>query len=206
MLAVADADGARAAALVWTLVYTGLRVSELLTARVGDLAEDLGEPVLWVRLKGGQRHRAVLTPEVRQRIQAYLTERTDTDRLPTRTVAAGPGPLLFATRTGGRLHTVDLRRLLQRLARTAGLPPAVAGRLSPHVLRATYITHALQQPGVQVLDVRKAVGQKSVQTTERYDRSHLDPKRHPSHRLRSAYHPQTVAAGAVVSKSDDEDG
>jgi integrase/recombinase XerD len=160
--------------------------------------------VLWVRLKGGQRHRAVLTPEVRQRIQAYLAERTDTDRLPTRTVAAGPGPRLFATRTGGRLHTVDLRRLLQRLARTAGLPPAVAGRLSPHVLRATYITHALQQPGVQVLDVRKAVGQKSVQTTGRYDRSHLDPKRHPSHRLRSAYLPETVAA--VVSKSDDEDG
>jgi integrase len=141
---------------------------------------------------------------VRQRIQAYLAERTDTDQLPTRTVAAGPGPLLFATRTGGRLHTVNLRRLLQRLARTAGLPPAVAGRLSPHVLRATYITHALQQPGVQVLDVRKAVGQKSVQTTGRYDRSHLDPKRHPSHRLRSAYLPETVAA--VVSKSDDEDG
>ncbi|HEX2357225.1 MAG TPA: hypothetical protein VHI50_12300, partial [Micromonosporaceae bacterium] len=68
-------------------------------------------------------------------------------------------------------------------------------------LRATYITHALQQPGVQVLDVRKAVGQKSVQTTERYDRSHLDPKRHPSHRLRSAYHPETVAVGGLTSPS-----
>jgi site-specific recombinase XerD len=182
LLAAADADTARSAALVWMLIYTGVRVSSILGASLSDLTVDRGHPVVDLPLKGDKRLRKPLPPPLYERLEAYLSTRSDVERLPA--IAAGakaPRPL-FATSTGKRLRREDVRRLLRRLAAKAGLPATLVDTISPHTTRATYITASLEA-GTPLRDVQYAVGHISPITTEGYDRSHLSPDRDPAYRL-----------------------
>ncbi|GAA3455893.1 site-specific tyrosine recombinase XerD [Dactylosporangium matsuzakiense] len=187
LLDAADADSTRAAALVWLLLFTGARVGAVLAADVDSVGIDRGYPVIDLPEKGGKTLRKTLVPPVFARVDAYLQSRTDLgDRLPALAAGAAPARPLIATRTGGRLDRKEVRRLLRRLARAAGLPDAVADQLTPHTTRATYVTSALEA-GVPVRDVQYAVGHASPVTTEGYDRSSLSPDREPGFPLLRQY-------------------
>jgi site-specific recombinase XerD len=76
LLATADADNgpqaARTAAVVALLLYTGLRVRELVGADVEQLGHDRGHRVLRFTAKGGGQHLVALTAPVTRRLNAYL--------------------------------------------------------------------------------------------------------------------------------------
>ncbi|TCB97567.1 integrase [Micromonospora zingiberis] len=194
LLAAADLDSRRAAAIVHLLLYTGIRVGELLGATTADLGEDRGHSVLHVRGKGGKARVASLVPPVMLRLHAYLAERPDvagTELVPAgQAGAGGPRPLIATTR-GNPLDRKEIRRLLRRLAKAAGLPEVLAEQIRPHSTRATYATAALDA-GVPVRDVQYAMGHASPVTTEGYDRSTLSPDRSPAYRLM-----QRFTAGSV---------
>jgi integrase/recombinase XerD len=186
LIAVADADtgpqAARTSAIVATLLFTGIRVSEAVDADVDQLGHDRGHRVLRFTGKGDQDHLVVIPPPATHRIDAYLTGRDDltSDRLPVAAGAAGarvPRPL-FITGSGGRLDRGAVWRLLRRLAKTAGIPVT----MSPHVLRHTYATLA-RDAGARLEDIQDGLGHADPRTTRRYQHASARLDRSPGYTL-----------------------
>lgn len=91
---------------------------------------------------------------------------------------------IFQTATGGRWAASEAFRTVRRLARAAG----IEGRVSPHSLRHTHATLALDA-GVPLRDLRDSIGRADPRTTRRCDRARGRLERS------SAY---TVAASLVA--------
>ncbi len=195
LLAAADEDGARSAALVALLLYTGARIGEVLAADVEDITQQRGQPVLPIVGKGRRKRPLPLPPVIYDRITAYIATRGDSTLLPA--VAAGGRPRrpLFATKTGRRMSRVQARRILKRIGQRADAVAPVLDRLSPHALRHSYATDLLAA-GVPLRDVQYAMGHADASTTERYDHGDLDLDRHPTYRR----------AGQIRSARATEDG
>ncbi len=122
--------------------------------------------------KGGKRRAVPLAPPTVAALDAYLGERNG-------------GPLFMTEARAGRLggRALDRRhaaRIVQRLARQAGL--AKADRLSPHSLRHSAITAALDA-GVSLRDVQDYAGHADPRTTRRYDRARHSLDRHATYAL-----------------------
>ena len=186
LLAAADADtgpqAARTSAIVATLLFTGIRVSEAVGADVGQLGHDRGHRVLRFTGKGEQDHLVVVPPPAMHRLELYLAGRTDlsADRLPVVQGGAGARPRrpLFITDSGARLDRGAVWRLLRRLAKTAGIPVT----MSPHVLRHTYATLS-RDAGARLEDIQDGLGHADPRTTRRYDHGGARLDRSPGYHL-----------------------
>jgi integrase/recombinase XerD len=178
ILAAADADGPRTAALIALMLIGGARVSDTVTADRADIGEDQERPVLTIVTKGDNHHQIPLPPPVHARITAYLAVRPapqpNVPALAAGTTAAEP---LFVTATGRRLSRAWVLRLVARMGERIG----VAG-LTPHDLRRTFATMAIED-GIPLADVQDAMGHADPRTTRAYDRRRHNPDRHPAHRL-----------------------
>jgi integrase/recombinase XerD len=136
-LAAAEAASARDHALACLLTLNGLRVSEACAADVADLGVERAHRVLAVIGKGNQRTVMPLAPRTAAAIDAALGGRAD-------------GPLLLSN-TGSRLARHDAARIVARVARRAGL----AKHITPHSLRHTMVTLALDARGVAARRARR---------------------------------------------------
>ena len=189
-LDAADTDAgpqaARTAALVAALLFTGARVSELLGADIEDLGTDRGHRVLRVRRKGGKIQALALPAPAADRIDAYLAGRDDVTALPAipgGAAAAARRRVLFATGTGARMYRAEVRALLRRLGRAAGLPDEL-GREPVAALDAARLRHPqLVDAGASLRDLQDAMGHASPRTTRRYDRSRGNLDRSPGYLL-----------------------
>jgi site-specific recombinase XerD len=155
-------------ALAQLLGTMGLRVSEACRVQVEDFAdEDQGYRVLRIIGKG-KRPAAMPVPAT------VLTALTG---------AAGGrvrGPLMFRP-DGKPVEPRAAARMVARIARNA----AITKHLTPHGLRHSMITHALDA-GVPLRDVQIMARHSDPGTTTRYDRNRDDFRRHGVHVL-SAY-------------------
>jgi integrase/recombinase XerD len=154
---------ARTAALVAVLLFTGVRLGEVIGANVADLGTDRGHQVLWVT-RGNRRQGLPLPGPAASRIDAYLAGR----------VGLTGDLVLFATATGRRLFGADVRRTVRRLATRAGLPADLTSHLGPRALRHSYATLYLQADG-SLRDLRSVMGHADPRTTRRYDNSPILP-------------------------------
>jgi site-specific recombinase XerD len=166
LLAAAEADGLRSAALITLLALNGLRVGEALSRDVEHLTHNFGHRVLDLTRKGNKGSTEALAPATSRVLDAYIGDRR-----------SGP---IFLNRDGKRLSEPSAWRLVRRLARAAGLP--AADRLSPHSLRHSAITAALNA-GVPFRDVQDFAGHADPRTTRRYDRSRNSLDRHATYAL-----------------------
>lgn len=150
--------GIRNGAMIETLYSCGLRVSELVGMRLGDLFFDDG----FVRVTGkGERQRLVPVSEAaRRRIEKYLTVRD----------GGGSAEELFLNRRGRALTRVMVFTILKEAAAEAGIGRAV----SPHTLRHSFATHLLEG-GASIRQIQEMLGHESILTTEIY--THLDTAR-----------------------------
>jgi integrase/recombinase XerD len=178
----ADEHSPLASAFVALLVGTGARVSELANINVGDFYQDGGHVMLAATGKGGIVNQVPVPPDVWSRVWRLLQDRADDDdRLPVSAGDTGGGgerPLLSRQRTKKRMGRQELAKLLAALLRKAGID---GGRYTPHSFRNAYISDGVRD-GVPIRDLQRAVGHRSVETTIRYDKSHLSPERHPNYR------------------------
>lgn len=162
LLTVARMHSPRADALVDLLLTTGMRISEALTARLAGLSSDR----LVIARKGG-KSAAVWLPDRTVEALRALTETTGEE------VARGdePDALIFTTGSGNPWDRTDVAKLLRRLGRQAG----ISKRITPHVLRHTHATLALEL-GVPLHHLQDSLGHKDPRTTRRYDhaRSRLE--------------------------------
>lgn len=167
----ATADGPRSLALVSALFFGGgLRVGSLCNANVGDLGWNEGRRTLRLTVKGGHVIQETLDEAAVEPIDSYLKTRgklTKTDPL-------------FARTDGRCLDTSFVTREIRRLAKAARIPSW--SQVSPHSLRHTFITHALDE-GASLVDLQDQMRHKSLDTTRRYDRARGKRERQPTRLL-----------------------
>ncbi|MEN3308911.1 MAG: hypothetical protein V7603_5113 [Micromonosporaceae bacterium] len=154
-------------ALLRLMVTMGPRVGEVASLDVASQSYNQGRRTLRYTAKGGVRRERSVDAYVWDAVDDYLAGRATADAVP---VPALTGPL-FATSSGGRLDEPAVRKLIQRIARYAGLP--MADRLSPHSLRHGFNTVARQQ-GVDLERRQRAMGHADPRTTQVYDHAHDD--------------------------------
>ena len=155
---------------------TGLRVAALSSARAKNLIEDSGHHVLRVVEKRRKVVAAVILPQLRDEISRF-------QRLTGLTRPDDPlFPTMWKAKTGWHLShrpvSADtVTRALKIHTRAAGLTA-----ITPHVMRATYITLA-RQAGADLADVQYSVGHSDPKTTLRYGRSQGALDRAPAYQL-----------------------
>jgi integrase len=161
-IAQAAAAGPIDHALACLLGLLGLRVGEACAIDIENLDASRGHRT--VTVLGNGHKLAVLPPppRVSRAVDQAAGERDH-------------GPLLLM-RTGARMNRHGATRIVRRLAKRAG----ITKHISPHSLRHSFITAALDA-GVPLRDVQIAARHADPRTTTRYDRARDNLDRHASY-------------------------
>lgn len=163
VLKLIDAPKRERDKLLLRLIYAaGLRVGEVCNLVWGDL---LLNGVLHIRNGKGQKERFVTLSE--SMIEKLLAARSD----------AGPSAPIFRSQKGGKLDDSQVQRLIKTAAGSVG----ITGDVSPHWLRHSHASHALDR-GANLVAVRDTLGHSSIATTNKY----LHSKRQDSSALHLA--------------------
>jgi len=143
--------GARDAALLTLLYGAGLRISEALSLKRGDVP--LGE-TLTILGKGRKERVVPVLPLLRDSVAAYA------EKIPFTGPPASP---LFLSRRGKPMSPREAQSLMQRLRGRLGLSETA----TPHALRHSFATHLLAGGG-DLRSVQELLGHASLSTTQTY--------------------------------------
>ena len=153
-------------------IQTGLRVSELVNLRVGDL--QLGPHSQLECVGKGRKQRVIpLQKNTLKLVTAWLTE------LPPE--REGP---LFPTSNGTTLTRAAVGKLVARHTATAtACCPSIAGKnVTPHTLRHT-CAMSLLHAGIDTASIALWLGHSNIQTTQIYLHADLELKRRTLERV-----------------------
>jgi integrase len=150
------AAGERDRAIVFTLLDTGVRCSELVQLTLDDLDLEAGRLRI-LHAKGNKQRVVPFASRCREALRHYLGFR-----------GSEAGPLFVAAgrhrtlRPGVALRPNGLKQLLRRLGRQAGL-----SKVHAHRFRHTFATWAIEQDARE-LDVQHLLGHASPDMVRRY--------------------------------------
>ena len=148
--------GLRDKALLELLYATGLRVTELLSLKPGDIALDAGYLTC---IGKGDKQRIVPLGHV----APDPVGRRVADGRPALLKGRKSGWLFVNAKGGGRLSRVGFWKLLRDYGIRAGVPRG----LSPHVLRHSFATHLLER-GADLRAIQMMLGHADLSTTQIY--------------------------------------
>jgi integrase/recombinase XerD len=150
-----DPGALRDRALLGVMCECGLRASEAIGLRVGDV--DLRRRVLRTGGDGPRERRVPVGADAMRPLRAYL------DRGRPSLVGGRAEAHLFVNRRGSGLTRQGLYKIVQGHARTAGLDD----RMSPHTLRHTFAARLLAG-GSDLRSVQELLGHADIATTQIY--------------------------------------
>ena len=154
LLRMAERAPARDRAIVVLLLYTGLRLAELVALDVDDVRVSARKGLVIVRSGKGDAYREVpLNALVRQVLEEWLSERQ-------RRAASGERAFVLG-RGGRRLAKRSVDDVVRGLGEDAGV------KLSAHILRHTFLTRMVRQ-GSDLVLVAELAGHRRLETTRRY--------------------------------------
>ena len=167
-------------AMIELLYGCGLRVSELIALRLGDLHLNMG--FINVMGKGTKERIVPIGEEAQHAMKRYLEE----GRVALKKI---PGDIVFVNVRGNDLSRVGLYKTLKKLALKAGIMKDI----SPHTLRHSYASHLLEN-GVNLRTVQELLGHEDISTTQIY--THISKKQlkdvynefHPRAQKEEDYH------------------
>lgn len=150
----ATTTGRRDCCLLTVAIQTGLRVSELVALRRGQL--NLGPGGYLECFGKGRKHRSVpLTSHSRQQLATWLAEHT--------------ADHVFPAANGRPLTRDAIRRLIERHTPAAtAIAPSIAGKnVTPHTLRHTCAMQLLRA-GIDIAVIALILGHSKIDTTSVY--------------------------------------
>ena len=148
--------GLRDKALIELLYATGLRVTELLSLKPGDVALDAG--YLTCIGKGDKQRIVPLGHAAADWVRRYAAEAR-----PPLLKGRKSAWLFVNAKGGGRLSRVGFWKILKEYGIKAGVPRG----LSPHVLRHSFATHLLER-GADLRAIQMMLGHADLSTTQIY--------------------------------------
>lgn len=161
----------RDSSMLELLYASGLRVSELIAIKLGDIHFEAG----FIRVLGkGDKERVV---PVNGRALARIREYIETER--PAIIRKKQSAYLFVTAAGRPMTRQRFWQTLKALGRQVGI------ELSPHTVRHCFATHLLEG-GADLRSVQKMLGHSDISTTQIYTRVTTD-------RIKKAftkYHPR----------------
>jgi|Deesub1362B_J571_1020462.scaffolds.fasta_scaffold01212_3 integrase/recombinase XerD len=152
-------------ALILLLFATGLRVSEIVSLKIGDV--DFKRGIIRV-----YRHKSELESEIPVADFALLSLREAINTY----IRKDENAPLFQNKYGEQLSIRSVQKILQNAAKRAGINKKV----SPHILRHTYATFLLSK-GFNLAEIQELLGHASIRTTRIYShvvKSELERKYH----------------------------
>ena len=168
------AEGSRDYALILLMLRTSLRVSEACSLRSSSIKWSHGRWIIKFQVKGGRTRTIPLPSEVKKAIDAHI--QLDGDRRQIQK-CGGVEAYIFQPLTNYRTLVFDKAlskqtawNIVRKWSEFGGI-----GNVSPHDLRRTAITKALEQ-GLTYRQVQMMTGHKDPKTVMRYDhgRENLD--------------------------------
>ena len=147
--------GLRDRAMLSVTYAAGLRVSELVGLKLGDV--DLERGIVSAFGKGQKRRLVPLGEVALQHLEAYLTARNAAEK------RRAPSEVLFRSPRGGALTRQGFWKIVRHHALAAGL----RHRVHPHQLRHSFATHLLRG-GADLRSVQTLLGHANIATTEVY--------------------------------------
>jgi integrase/recombinase XerD len=155
------------------LYATGLRVSELVTLKLGDLQLDVG--YLTAFGKRGKQRIVPLGEAALAALRAYLTTaRPRFDR-------SGTAACVFLNRSGEGLTRQGFWKIIKKRARAVG----IQRHITPHTLRHSFATHLLEN-GADLRAVQAMLGHADISTTQIY--THVTRER--LRQIHAQHHPR----------------
>ena len=145
-------------AIIYTLLYTGLRVGELAHLKIEDVTLSERKGTIVIRgehAKGGKQRHVPVPQEARRRLVAYLEEHP-----------AGSEYLFLGQR--GPLGEDAIARVVKKYAAWARLEG-----VTPHVLRHTFAYTYLEKTGNDLVGLADTLGHDNLATTQIYTQKSL---------------------------------
>ncbi len=163
--------GLRDKALLEAMYASGLRVSEIIDLLLTDVNTSIG----YLRCLGkGNKERVVpINSQAVNAINAYIES--------GRPLLNPKGDWLFVNYTGDKLTRDGVRRIIQKIAKDAGIEK----RISPHTLRHCFATHLLEG-GADLRSLQEMLGHANISTTQIY--THVTSERLKE--IHRKYHPR----------------
>ena len=141
--------------IVFLLLDTGLRISELVSIKNDDL--DVIHGFITVLGKGQKQRVVPISPLTKREITKYIKHYRQG-------LCSEESPYLFPASTGDKVSATSVRQYMKRLCMREGLDGI---KLYPHLLRHTFATQSIAK-GANVFTVKEIMGHKSLQTTMKY--------------------------------------
>lgn len=136
--------------LMISLAYgAGLRVSEVVSVRVGDLDFDSGL-IFLKNAKGGKDRVTILPEKLNEELGEYVEEKSWDD-------------YVFESNRGGRLHVRTPQKVFEKVLELA----KIRRKASFHSLRHSFATHMLEM-GTDIRFIQEMLGHKDIKTTQIY--------------------------------------
>lgn len=149
----------RDSAMIELLYSSGLRVTELISIKLGDIHSEAG----FIRVLGkGSKERVIpVNKRAIDKIRQYM-EKERPEILKKR-----QSPYLFVSKRGRPLTRQRFWQTLKAAGRQAGI------ELSPHTIRHCFATHLLEG-GADLRSVQKMLGHSDISTTQIYTKVTTD--------------------------------
>jgi len=149
-------------AMLELLYASGLRVSELVNARLENL--DFDARIIRVTGKGNKTRLVPVGSKACDAISTYL-QKERPGQVKKRT-----GSEIFLSSRGTKLTTVRVWQIVKEIAKHAGL----SANVYPHLLRHSFATHLLSN-GADLRIIQEMLGHADISTTQIY--THVDQQR-----------------------------
>lgn len=157
-------NSVRDRAILELLYASGMRVSELCSARIQDL--NLEQREMRVLGKGSRERVVLLNQSCCDWLKQYLDQRVERRVRPDAEPGINglqPEAPLFVSRQSTPLSTRSVHRIVLKYARIAGIDKVI----TPHTLRHSFATHLLEG-GADLRVVQDLLGHSSISTTQIY--------------------------------------
>ena len=163
--------GLRDRAMLEIMYASGLRVSEVVELRIDDVNREIG----YVRCFGkGNKERVVpVGSKALEAIGIYLES--------GRPKLKPEENWLFVNYRGEKITRDGIRRIIQTIAKSAGIEK----KISPHTLRHCFATHMLEH-GADLRSLQEMLGHASISATQRY--THINSER--LRQIHRKFHPR----------------
>ena len=149
-------------AVVILLFYTaGLRLTELATATIGDISQDMR--TIRILGKGGKERIVPLIGRMGEILKKYFSQ------FSSQNICIGQKKALILSKKGEPISARTIERIVDSKLKGAG----IQGKTSPHTLRHTFATHLLNE-GADLREIQELLGHSSLKATQVYTHTNIE--------------------------------